>query len=71
MRGSPPPRTRSTACRTAAPPPPQDTEYSVSDRGEHFYITLRDKARPNSELLVAPIAQPSRTEVRRGVMCDV
>jgi len=31
-----------------------DVEYSVSHRGQYFYITLRDKERPNSELLVAP-----------------
>ncbi len=42
----------------------QDREYSVTDRGDYLYITLRDKARPNSELLVAPIAQPQDSKVR-------
>ncbi|KAG2423507.1 hypothetical protein HXX76_015255 [Chlamydomonas incerta] len=41
----------------------QDTEYSVTDRGDWFFITLRDKARPNSELLLAPIADPAKAEV--------
>lgn len=41
----------------------QDVEYSVVDRGEYFYITLRDQARPNSELSAAPIANPSQQKV--------
>lgn len=42
----------------------QDREYSVTDRGDYLYITLRDKSRPNSELLVAPIANPQDSKVR-------
>ena len=41
----------------------QDVEYSVVDRGQYFYITLRDQARPNSELSAAPIASPSQQQV--------
>jgi protease II len=41
----------------------QGVEYDVEDRGEgagrHLFITLRDAARPNSELLVAPAADPA------------
>lgn len=36
-----------------------DVEYSVDDRGDQLFITLRDASRPNSELLVAPISDPS------------
>ena len=32
-----------------------DQEYQVTHRGSHFYISLRDKDRPNSEVLVAPV----------------
>lgn len=44
-------------------PREQDREYSVTDRGDYLYITLRDKSRPNSELLVAPIANPQDSKV--------
>ncbi|KAL4433270.1 hypothetical protein ABPG77_003318 [Micractinium sp. CCAP 211/92] len=40
-----------------------ETEYSVEDRGGHLLITVRDQARPNSELLVAPMADPTATTV--------
>ncbi|KAI3426332.1 hypothetical protein D9Q98_008705 [Chlorella vulgaris] len=40
-----------------------EVEYSVEDRGDHLFITVRDEARPNSELLVAPIADPTATQV--------
>ncbi|KAG2483154.1 hypothetical protein HYH03_017946 [Edaphochlamys debaryana] len=40
----------------------QDTEYSVTDRGSWLFLTLRDKARPNSELLVAPLGEPGKAE---------
>ncbi len=36
----------------------------MTDRGDYLYITLRDKAWPNSEPLVAPIAQPQDSKVR-------
>ncbi|GIL43661.1 hypothetical protein Vafri_1337 [Volvox africanus] len=41
----------------------QDTEYSITDRGDWLYITIRDKARPNSELLVAPMSKPTEGQV--------
>ncbi|KAK9830261.1 hypothetical protein WJX72_010654 [[Myrmecia] bisecta] len=44
-------------------PRENEVEYSIAHRGEHLYITLRDKKRPNSELLVAPLADPSKTKV--------
>ena len=40
-----------------------DVEYEVDHRIDHFFITLRDERRPNSELLVAPVADPSDTTV--------
>ena len=43
-----------------------DVEYDVDHRGDHFFITLRDESRPNSELLVAPVADPTQTTVRGG-----
>lgn len=39
-------------------------EYSAEHRADHFFITLRDKAHPNSQLLVAPVANPSDTKVQ-------
>jgi len=41
----------------------QDVEYSVSHRGSHFYITLRDQGRPNSELRVAHMDKPEAQTV--------
>ncbi|CAL5221645.1 g3872 [Coccomyxa viridis] len=40
-----------------------DVEYEVAHRGDHLFILLRDPERPNSELLVAPIADPTKTTV--------
>jgi len=40
-----------------------DVEYDVDHRGSHFYITLRDKARPNSEVLISPVSSPGDTQV--------
>lgn len=40
-----------------------DVEYSVEDRGEQFFITVRDKARFNSEVLVAPVSSPQDATV--------
>jgi oligopeptidase B len=40
-----------------------DVEYDVSHRGDELFILLRDKQRQNSELLVAPVADPSNTRV--------
>jgi hypothetical protein len=34
----------------------KDVQMSVAHRGDHFFITLRDRQRPNSELLVAPVS---------------
>lgn len=41
-----------------------DVEYSVEHRGDHLFILIRDQARPNQELLVAPVAEPTATKVR-------
>lgn len=43
-----------------------DVEAEVSHRGDHLFILLRDAARPNSELLVAPVSNPSASKVRRS-----
>jgi len=43
-------------------PRQQDVEYSVEDRGEQFFITVRDQTRFNSEVLVAPIENPANAE---------
>ena len=40
-----------------------DVEYEIAHRGDHLFILLRDPERPNSELLVAPIADPTKTTV--------
>ena len=33
-------------------------------RGDHFFIQMRDKQRPNGELLVAPVTDPKDMQVR-------
>lgn len=38
-----------------------DTEYSVEDRGDQFFITVRDEKRFNSEILVANTSNPKDT----------
>ena len=38
-----------------------EVEYDVTHRGDHLFIALRDKDAPNSRLVVAPLADPSRT----------
>ena len=40
-----------------------DVEYEVAHRGDHLFILLRDPERPNSELLVAPLSDPTKTTV--------
>ena len=40
-----------------------DVEYEVVHRGDHLFILLRDPERPNSELLVAPVSDPTKTSV--------
>ena len=40
-----------------------DVEYEVAHRADHLLILLRDPERPNSELLVAPISDPTNTVV--------
>ena len=40
-----------------------DVEYEVVHRGDHLFILLRDPERPNSELLVAPVSDPTKTTV--------
>ena len=38
-------------------------EYDVRHRGDHFFIEIRDENRPNSEVLVAPVADPKNAQV--------
>lgn len=40
-----------------------DTEYDISHRGNDLFILLRDQHRQNSELLVAPVSDPTSTTV--------
>ena len=40
-----------------------DVEYEVVHRGDHLFTLLRDLERPNSELLVAPVSDPTKTTV--------
>lgn len=44
-------------------PRKSDVEYSASHRGDHIFITMRDEARPNSEVLVAPLDNPTALQV--------
>ncbi|CAL8468613.1 g8153 [Coccomyxa elongata] len=44
-------------------PRKSDVEYDMSHRGDHLFILLRDAERQNSELLVAPVADPTNTKV--------
>ena len=48
---------------TVVLPRQTDVEYEIAHRGDHLLILLRDPERPNSELLVAPIADPTKTSV--------
>ena len=50
-------------------PRQQDVEYSAAHRGDHFIITIRDDKRPNSEVLVAPMADPTKTKARICLAC--
>ena len=45
-----------------------DVEYEVSHRGDHLFLLLRTPQKPNSELLVAPVADPTRTTVRQRLI---
>lgn len=38
-------------------------EYDVRHRGDHFLIEIRDEDRPNSEVLVAPVTDPTNAQV--------
>lgn len=40
-------------------PRKNDVEYSVDDRRDQLFIMLRDASRPNSELLIAPMSDPT------------
>ena len=40
-----------------------NVEYNVCHRQDHIFITIRDEQRPNSELLVAPLSDPTQTKV--------
>ncbi|KAL3150392.1 hypothetical protein ABBQ32_000231 [Trebouxia sp. C0010 RCD-2024] len=38
-------------------------EYDIKHRGDHFFVEIRDTDRPNSEILVAPVSNPTQTKV--------
>ena len=40
-----------------------DVEYDVSDRGDVFFMVIRDKERPNSELVAVPISDSKEQQV--------
>jgi oligopeptidase B len=44
-------------------PRQQDVEYSASHRGAHLYMVVREKDKPNSELRVAPVEDPTAQQV--------
>jgi hypothetical protein len=50
-------------------PRQQDVEYSASHRGDHLFITQRDKDHPNSQLFVAPLADPSKRTLLLAHRC--
>lgn len=50
-------------------PRQQDVEYSASHRGDHLFITQRDKEHPNSQLFVAPLADPSKRTLLLAHRC--
>lgn len=50
-------------------PRQQDVEYSAAHRGDHFFITIRDDKRPNSEVVVAPMASPTNVKARTCLAC--
>lgn len=52
-------------------PRKENVEYSVDDRGEQIFITIRDTERPNSEVLVAPISDPTSATVVLPHRADV
>jgi len=40
-----------------------NVEYDIRHRGDHFFIEIRDEDRPNSEVLVVPVSDPTQTKV--------
>ena len=40
-----------------------NVESDVHNRQNHIFITIRDEQRFNSELLVAPLSDPTQTKV--------
>jgi len=40
-----------------------NVEYDIRHRGDHFFIEIRDEDRPNSEVLVMPVSDPTQTKV--------
>ncbi len=40
-----------------------NVEYDIRHRGDHFFIEIRDADRPNSEVLVVPVSDPTQTKV--------
>lgn len=51
-------------------PRQHNVEYEVQHRSGHAFITLRDEARPNSELLVAPLDDPQAMQVVVLLTCS-
>ena len=47
-----------------------DVEYEIADRADHLFILRRDPDRPNSELLVAPVSDPTKTTVSSQLACS-
>lgn len=47
-----------------------NVEYDVRHRGDHFFIEIRDQDRPNSEVLVAPVSDPTQTKVPTFATAD-
>lgn len=46
-------------------------EYDIKHRGDHFFVEIRDTDRPNSEILVAPVSNPTQTKVAYMVKAPI
>ncbi|CAG9465300.1 unnamed protein product [Pedinophyceae sp. YPF-701] len=49
----------------------QDVEYDVRHRGGEFWVVVRDEQRPNSEVVVMPMGDPSKAKVAVPHRADV
>ena len=52
-------------------PRKKNVAYNVHHRQNHIFIVIRDEQRFNSELLVAPLSDPSQTQVGAHTMSVV